>query len=129
MNHLFILLLIVSLFFTSCNKDSAGQSVPIGGNLPTNYIIISDGAFSPNSITVVNGSSITFVNHSGVAKGIYSSDSVVINKQNIADNASYFLKKIQSVPLFLEWQVSLLHQVPLILHPSFSFLFVNDKRC
>ena len=93
MNHLFILLLIVSLFFTSCNKDGAGQSVPIGGNLPTNYIIISDGAFSPNSITVVNGSSITFVNHSGVAKGIYSSDSVVINKQNIADNTSYFFKK------------------------------------
>ena len=72
MNHLFILLLIVSLFFTSCNKDGAGQSVPVGGNLPTNYIIISDGAFSPNSITVVNGSSITFVNRSGVAKGIYS---------------------------------------------------------
>ena len=92
-------LLYFSLFFTavisfiSCNKDGAGQPEAVGGNLPTNYIIISDGAFSPTSVTVVNGSSITFVNRSGTAKGIYSSDSMVINKQNILINSSYFFKK------------------------------------
>lgn len=79
--------------FISCGKDGAGQPEAVGGNLPTNYIIISDGAFSPMSVTVVNGSSITFVNRSGTAKGIYSSDSIAINKQNIADNTSYFYKK------------------------------------
>ena len=88
-----ILILSVSINFISCIKDGAGQPQPVGGDLPTNYIIISDGAFSPNNLTVVNGSSITFVNRSGTAKGIYSSDSVVINKQNIADNTSYFFKK------------------------------------
>ena len=88
-----------SLFFTavisfiSCGKDGAAQPEAVGGNLPTNYIIISDGAFSPTSVTVVNGSSITFVNRSGTAKGIYSSDSMVINKQNILINTSYFFKK------------------------------------
>lgn len=95
MKNLFIFL----AFFTfscaliSCGKDGAGQPVAVGGDLPTNYIIISDGAFSPSSVTVVNGSSITFVNRSGTAKGIYSFDSVIINKQGIADNTSYFFKK------------------------------------
>ncbi len=95
MKNLFIFL----AFFTfssvliSCSKDGAGQPIAVGGDLPTNYIIISDSAFSPSTVTVVNGSSITFVNRSGLAKGIYSSDSVVINKQNITDNTSYFFKK------------------------------------
>ena len=84
---------IAVISFISCGKDGAGQPEAVGGNLPTNYIIISDGAFSPTSVTVVNGSSITFVNRSGTAKGIYSSDSIAINKQNIADNTSYFYKK------------------------------------
>ena len=95
MKNLFIFLafLPVSSAFISCGKGGAGQPVAVGGDLPTNYIIINDGAFSPSSVTVVNGSSITFVNRSGTAKGIYSSDSVVINKQNITDNTSYFFKK------------------------------------
>ena len=87
----FSLSLLLALSFISCSKD--GQPGPIGGGLPTNFIIISDGAFSPTSLTIVNGSSVTFVNRSGSAKGIYSSDSVVINKQNILDNTSYFFKK------------------------------------
>ena len=88
-----ILILFISINFISCGKEGAGQPEPVGGDLPTNFIIINDGAFSPNTTTVVNGSSITFVNRSGSTKGIYSLDSVVINKQNIADNSSYFFKK------------------------------------
>ena len=92
-------ILYFSLFFTafnvfiSCNKDGSGQPEPVGGALPTNYIIVNDSTFSPSSVTVVNGSSITFVNRSGTAIGIYSSDSIVINKQNILMNTSYFFKK------------------------------------
>ena len=95
MKNLFIFLAFLTFCsaFISCGKDGAGQPIAVGGDLPTNYIIISDGAFSPMSVTVVNGSSITFVNRSGTAKGIYSSDSIAINKQNIADNTSYFYKK------------------------------------
>ena len=83
--------LVASFLFIACSKN--GQPEPVGGELPTNFIIINDNAFSPASLTVVNGSSITFVNRSGTAKGIYSADSVVINKQNILDNTSYFFKK------------------------------------
>ena len=86
-----IAFILISFVFLSCSKD--GQPEPVGGDLPTNFIIISDAAFSPASLTIVNGSSITFVNRSGAAKGIYSSDSVVINKQNMLDNTSYFLQK------------------------------------
>ena len=95
MKNLFIFLAFFTFSFAliSCDKDGAGQPVAVGGELPTNYIIISDGTFSPSSVTVVNGSSITFVNRSGTAKGIYSLDSVIINKQGIADNTSYFFKK------------------------------------
>ena len=85
------LILFATNVFTSCSKD--GQPEPMGGELPTNYIIVNDSTFSPNNVTVVNGSSITFVNRSGTAKGIYSSDSLVINKQNILINTSYFFKK------------------------------------
>jgi hypothetical protein len=45
------------------------------------------------SVTAVRNSTFTFVNLSGSAKGIYSSDSVAINKQNIADNSSYIYSK------------------------------------
>jgi hypothetical protein len=80
--------------FTSCNKDNGkGIAEPQGGLLPTNYIIIKDGSFSPANISGVRGSSFTFVNQSGSDKGIYSFDSVVINKQGIANNTSFFFKK------------------------------------
>ena len=91
---LFFTLLFTSiLIFNSCSKDGKGQPEPVGGDLPTNYIIISDGAFSPDRLTVVNGSTVTFVNRSGSTRGIYSLDSVTINKQGITDNTSYIYKK------------------------------------
>ena len=88
-----MLFLVSCSLFTSCNKDGKGMPEPVGGELPTKYIIISDGAFSPNKDTAVNGTSFTFVNRSGSTKGIYSLDSIIINKQGIADNTSYFFKK------------------------------------
>ena len=83
--------LLLVIGFTACSKN--GQPEPLGGQLPTRYIIISEAGFSPKEDTAVNGTSFTFINRSGSVKGIYSSDSVVINKQGIADNSSYFFKK------------------------------------
>ena len=37
--------LFLLISFTSCSKN--GQPEPVGGELPTRYIIISDGVFSP----------------------------------------------------------------------------------
>ena len=86
-----ICLLLITIGIISCSKN--GQPAPVGGELPTNFIIISDTAFTPNNITAVNGSSFTFVNRSAIARGIYSLDSLVINKQNIAINTSFIFKK------------------------------------
>lgn len=82
-----------SVLLISCSQSSKGISEAVGGSLPTHYIIIKDGSFDPVSITAVRNSTFTFVNHSGSAKGIYSSDSVTINKQNIPDNSSYIFSK------------------------------------
>jgi len=86
-----LFILYVMLGLMSCSKN--GQPEPVGGELPTKYIIISDGTFSPKEDTAVNGTSFTFINRSGSTKGIYSLDSIIINKQGIADNTSYFFKK------------------------------------
>ncbi|MEQ1555054.1 MAG: hypothetical protein ABL929_12790 [Ferruginibacter sp.] len=89
----FIFIYFGIIVITACNKNATGMPEPQGGLLPTNYIFIKDATFSPTNITAVNGSSFTFVNQSGSSKGLYSSDSVIINKQGIADNTSYFFKK------------------------------------
>jgi hypothetical protein len=94
MKYKYLLIIFLAIIITACNKDNGkGIAEPQGGLLPTNYIIIKDGSFSPANTSAVRGSSFTFVNQSGVDKGIYSSDSLVINKQGIANNTSYFFKK------------------------------------
>jgi len=66
---------------------------PVGGDLPTNYIIFNGSSFSPVADTAVRNSTFTFVNLSGTPIGIYSSDSFAINKQGIQANTSYILRK------------------------------------
>ena len=86
-----IMLCLVCAVICSCNKG--GMPDAVGGDLPTNYIILTPAGFSPVSDTAVRNSTFTFVNHSGVAAGIYSSDSIVINQQGIANNTSFVFKK------------------------------------
>ena len=83
----------VAFTFSSCERECSGCPDAAGGLLPTNYIIIKDSSFSPSSITAVNGSSFTFVNNTGSIKGIYSLDSIIINKPSIQTTSSYFFKK------------------------------------
>ena len=85
------------LFLGACSKEGEGMPEAQGGGLPTNYIILKDGKFSPSALTAVNGNSFTFVNYSGETAGIYSSDSIIMNKQNIAVNTSYYFKKDTSI--------------------------------
>ena len=92
----FFILFISGLMY-SCGKEGEGMPVAQGGLLPTNYIILKDGRFSPSAITAVNGNSFTFVNYSGENAGIYSSDSMLINKQNIPNNTSYYFKKDSAI--------------------------------
>ncbi len=93
MKHRLLLFIFSTITFFSCIKEGKGIPEAQGGLLPTNYITIKESSFSPANITAVKGSSFTFVNQSGTAQGIYSYDSVFINKQGIADNTSYYYKK------------------------------------
>jgi hypothetical protein len=77
----------------ACGKEGKGAEEAQGGLLPTNYITIKDASFSPTNSIAVRGSSFTFINQSGSVKGVYSSDSMVINKPTIDNDASYFFKK------------------------------------
>ncbi len=92
-----VIILFTSAIMYSCTKEGAGQSEPKGGEIPTNFIILKNGTFSPSALTVVNGNSVTFVNYSGETAGIYSSDSITINKQGIAPNTSYYFKKDSAI--------------------------------
>ncbi len=87
------ILSMVILFFSSCTKEGNGVPNVKNGLLPTNYIIVKDNSFSPKDTTMAVGNSFTFVNQSTSTIGIYSVDSVVINKQGMASNTSYFFKK------------------------------------
>jgi hypothetical protein len=92
-NFYFLLLFIVTICISSCGKESNGIPEAQGGLLPTNYITITDSSFSPNNAIAVKGSSFTFVNQSGKPKGLYSIDSLFINKPTIDISTSYYFKK------------------------------------
>ena len=83
--------LIGLLALQSCSNKGISEGTQ--GGLPTHYIIVKDGSFDPVRVTAVRNSTFTFVNHSGATIGIYSQDSIVINKQNIAANTSYIFTK------------------------------------
>ncbi|RYD93784.1 MAG: hypothetical protein EOP54_18615 [Sphingobacteriales bacterium] len=85
------LFILTAFLFSACEKPHVGGN-SAGGLLPTNYISIKDSSFSPASLTVVSGSSITFVNTTSVPQRIISSDSLLIRDTTIAANKSYFFK-------------------------------------
>jgi hypothetical protein len=93
MKYTILLIIFSAIIITACNKEGKGIPEAQGGLLPSNYITIKASSFSPANIVAVKGSSFTFVNQSGAAQGIYSIDSVFLNKQGIADNTSYYFKK------------------------------------
>jgi plastocyanin len=90
--HYFITtLLMTALCFSACEKGHTGGNEQ-GGLLPTNYISIKDSSFSPELLTVVSGSSITFVNTTNIPQTIISTDSLIIPAAVIAANTSFFFK-------------------------------------
>ncbi|MDB5202115.1 MAG: hypothetical protein JWQ27_1524 [Ferruginibacter sp.] len=92
-NRLFFVLGIATLAtIASCDKSSEGF-VSQGGLLPTNYILVKDSSFSPATLTVVSGSSITFVNSTSAIQTIITDDTTTIRATAIQPNKSYFFKK------------------------------------
>lgn len=80
------------LLIISCEK-SVENSAPIGGNLPTTYVVIKDSSFTPNQISIVAGNSISFLNQTLKEQTIISFDSVTIPATKIAANGSFIFKK------------------------------------
>jgi len=93
-NILYYLLLGVILTWSiyGCNKDDESYN-PQGGYLPTNYITIQDSSFSPLTITLVAGNSITFLNSTNSNHQIISDDSVTINTNVLGPQGHYYWKK------------------------------------
>ena len=75
----------------SCSKEEEDYNAQ-GGLLPTHYIDINDGSFSPNVLNVAAGSSITFLNKTTVSHTIVSADSSTIVSPAIAPGLSYYVK-------------------------------------
>lgn len=88
---------LISCFFIISAVCSCSQNDELfdaqGGTLPTNYILIKDGVFTPDAITVAAGSSFTFVNETNDEHSIVSDDSSAILSGIIRVNSSYYYKK------------------------------------
>lgn len=93
MKQIVCITIAVLVTFLSCTREGKGIPDAVGGALPTNFIIVTDAGFSPSAAVAVNGSTFTFVNQSGSTIGLYSTDSIIINKQNIPANSSYVFVK------------------------------------
>lgn len=83
--------LLLTFVFFACAKHTNYDAQ--GGELPSNFIAVKDSSFSPATLTVVSGSSITFVNNTATAKSIITTDSVTIKTTTIEPNASFIFKK------------------------------------
>ena len=90
LNSLMLTGLLVAGIY-SCSK-SGDDFDPQGGLLPTHYIDIKDSSFSPNLLSVANGSSITFLNKSTISHTLVSDDSSTILSPAILPNSFYFVK-------------------------------------
>lgn len=87
-------ILIVGLIFSvSCSKNTNANSYSGGGALPTNYISILDDGFSPASLRVSNGSSITFLNSTNQTHTLVSDDSLTLITTPIAPARSFAYQK------------------------------------
>ena len=90
LQHLLVTGILLFVFY-SCSKDS-DRSEPQGGLLPTNYININDGSFSPTPLTVSAGSSFTFLNKTTGTHTIVSADSSTLLSKALAPDSFYYVK-------------------------------------
>lgn len=87
----YVFSLLISVGFISCEGN--GMPEPAGGELPTNYVMFKDSSFTPGFLSVVSGSSVTFVNNTSIAHTVMSDDSNTVKLVSIPPGTSYFWKK------------------------------------
>ena len=88
--YYYLCLVLITGIYSCHKKDNIFE--PQGGLLPTHYVSIKDGSFSPASLTVANGSSITFLNGTTASHTLISDDSTTLHSILIAPDSSYFFK-------------------------------------
>jgi plastocyanin len=117
--YLFSIVLIIG--FYACNKNTGFEQA--GGLLPTNYIVIKDSTFSPVTLTVANGSSITFLNQTTVAHTIMSDDTTTLRAALIRPDSSFYFKPDTAtsipVPIYIPYHC--------IEHPSSRGVIVLNQ--
>ncbi len=86
-----VFFILVSVNFISCEKKN-GFSTPQGGNLPTNYIFITNNEITPTSLRIVRGGSITFVNNDDSIHSFSSYDTTFLKTGPIAPHTSYVFR-------------------------------------
>src|SRR5574341_1687668 len=79
------LLLIAFLGVLNCSKSSTGP----GPSPSPNTITMGSTSFSPSSKTVTVGTTLTWVNNSGVTHTVTSDTGNELNSGNIANGGSY----------------------------------------
>lgn len=89
----YVLILLLSTIAAGCLKQNDDNTDAVGGNLPTNYIKITETGFEPASLSIVAGNNITFLNTTAAAKTIMTVDTVTIPRTTIEPNKSYMFKK------------------------------------
>lgn len=86
------LAVLSACLWMSCTKPTSSFNA-VGGGLPTHYIRIVNGSYSPSYLKVAMGSSITFVNLSSSNHTVVSDNGVSLVSPTLAPGTSYFYKK------------------------------------
>ena len=100
LRHFHTVLIFVAILFTSysCSKDSMDDNMePAGGSKPVlkepgaNEVWIQGSAFTPETITVTAGTTITWTNNDGIIHTV-TSDTGLFDSGNIANKGTYSFK-------------------------------------
>ncbi|MEO6406465.1 MAG: cupredoxin domain-containing protein [Ferruginibacter sp.] len=83
--------ILLSFLIYSCDKNETGFTA-VGGQLPAHYIVIKDSSFSPSTLSVVAGSTVTFINQTALPSTVESNDTIAIKPVNVAASGSYTFK-------------------------------------
>lgn len=86
---LFVSFAAFILFITSCSKsNSSGYAgTPAGGS--PNSVSISGMAFSPSSISVKVGTTVTWKNNDGISHTVTSDDGTTFNSGTLTSGSSF----------------------------------------
>jgi plastocyanin len=77
-------LVVMTLLIVSCYKNKSSYNAPAG----TSKITITSSAYSPASLTIVSGSTVTWTNSDNTAHTVTTEDGT-INSGDIAPGSSY----------------------------------------